>query len=99
MNLTELIKKEVIKIDKKAQVILFGSRARGDHSEQSDWDFLILLEQEATEKKKREIRDKIFEIELKTNEIISSIIEQKNEWSKFQVTPLFKNIKREGLSI
>ena len=39
-------------IPKGAQVILFGSRARGDAHEDSDWDLLLLLD-----KPKRESAD------------------------------------------
>lgn len=73
MKIEELIKSQIQRIDKNAEVILFGSRAKGD--------FLILLEKEANEKIKRTIRDVIFEIELKTDEIISSIIKNKIKWN------------------
>ncbi len=43
MDIVNLVKQEVIKIDPKAEVFLFGSRARGDFRKDSDWDFLILL--------------------------------------------------------
>ena len=36
------VKEIVHRHDKEAEVILFGSRARGDWHEESDWDFLIL---------------------------------------------------------
>ncbi len=99
MNVPDIVKNEVNKIDKEAEVILFGSRARGDFSGESDWDFLILLSLEDTETIKRKIRDKLFEIELATDEIISSLIENKKKWNDYQVTPLYKNIEKEGLLI
>ena len=37
-----LVKKYIHIIDGAASVILFGSRARGDASVDSDWDFLVL---------------------------------------------------------
>ncbi len=36
------IKEQVSKEDENASVILFGSRARGDYREDSDWDILVL---------------------------------------------------------
>ncbi|MER3497893.1 MAG: hypothetical protein C4308_04290 [Chitinophagaceae bacterium] len=36
------IKKAVLQIDHSADVILFGSWARGDFKDESDWDILIL---------------------------------------------------------
>ncbi len=44
MNISKLVKQEVTKIDPKAEIILFGSRARGDFRMDSDWDFLVLLD-------------------------------------------------------
>ena len=41
--IVEIAKNHGIKIDK---IILFGSRARGDHSKDSDWDILIVTEEE-----------------------------------------------------
>ncbi len=46
MNDNETIIKKVKEIvdrfDSHADIVLFGSRARGDYHEESDWDFLIL---------------------------------------------------------
>jgi len=38
----EKVKEIVQATDPEAEVILFGSRARGDAMEDSDWDILIL---------------------------------------------------------
>ena len=61
-----MAKKYNIEVDK---IILFGSRARGDYREDSDWDLLIVIKEEIREdfKKKllieihRELVRKIFE--------------------------------------
>ena len=45
-DILNLIKKAVLKIDKSATVILFGSHARGDAHLESDWDILILISKE-----------------------------------------------------
>ena len=39
-----LIKQAVGSIDPKAQIILYGSRARGTEKKESDWDILILTD-------------------------------------------------------
>ena len=97
MNIVETVKSEINKIVSENEVILFGSRARGDHKSDSDWDFLILLPTKSISKKKKaEIQARLYEIELATNEVISSIIHTKSEWEKRAVTPIYKIIKREG---
>ena len=42
-----IAKQHNIKIDK---IILFGSRARGDYKEDSDWDILIVTEEKLDKK-------------------------------------------------
>jgi len=49
------VKEAVYEISPNADIILFGSRSRGDYTEESDWDFLILIDQEATEALKQRI--------------------------------------------
>ncbi len=97
--LLDSVKARVMEIDPEATVILYGSQARGDAHAESDWDFLILLAIDDTEAVKRQIRDALFEVELETDEIISSIIEQKEQWEDFKVTPLYQNIEAEGIAI
>ncbi|MEN3039570.1 MAG: nucleotidyltransferase domain-containing protein [Candidatus Kryptonium sp.] len=41
-----------IKVNK---IILFGSRARGEHKKESDWDLLIIINQELSRERKLEI--------------------------------------------
>lgn len=97
MNIIASVKKEVNKLSKDNEVILFGSRARGDFKEDSDWDFLIILKKEKiTKSEKQEIREKLYEIELETDTAISTIIHSQVEWTKRAVTPLYQIIEEEG---
>jgi predicted nucleotidyltransferase len=96
MNIVKLVKQEVIKIDRNAEVILFGSRARGDYRKDSDWDFLILLNQPLTKDLKEFILDKLYDLELQTDSVISTIIHTKTEWEERSVTPIYQVIQKEG---
>lgn len=91
------IKKEIIKNHPSATIILYGSRARGDYNEYSDWDFLILLEKNLTEIQESQIRDEIYDLELESGEVFCSIIHSKREWENLQITPFFQNVEREGI--
>lgn len=42
-HIIQLIRQKVNEIDNTAEVILYGSRARGDNKRDSDWDVMILL--------------------------------------------------------
>ena len=98
-ELIERVKKTVRSVDPKARVILFGSRARGDNGKISDWDFLILISKEADDKIKNKIRDRLIDVELEAEQVISTIIYSQDQWLGYKITPLYKNIFREGLDV
>ncbi|MDF1547349.1 MAG: nucleotidyltransferase domain-containing protein [Bacteroidales bacterium] len=95
------IKKSVIQREPKAEVYLFGSRARNDNRIASDWDILILTEKaNVTNEVDDNFRDKLYDLELETGEIISILIYPKNYWhSEMQFSPLYQNIKKEGIRL
>ena len=96
-NIIALVKSEVDKISLNNEVILFGSRARGDFKDDSDWDFLILLKnKEVNKAEKEKIRKKLYDLELEMDEVISSIIYSEEEWENRSVTPIYQIIKKEG---
>ena len=101
MNRNQLIlstvKKKIREIDPQAKVILFGSRARNDFHQLSDWDFLILTSLKNDRKLKNLISDSLFEVELKTNSVITSIVENFDEWEEYSSTPIFQNIEKDGI--
>ena len=102
VNQRELISKvkdSIRSIDPSARVILFGSRARGDGYPSSDWDFLILVSKEATERFKRQIRDGLIDTELEAGQVISTVIYSQDQWPNYRVTPLYQNIAEEGVEV
>lgn len=77
-------------------VILFGSRARGDHKPASDADILILTSDPTKDPTEESIR-----IELGLDKVISCDIVaiHENEWPTLQKEPfsIFKKAKEEGV--
>ena len=98
-ELTYRVKESVKSLDPKAKVILFGSKARGDSRTTSDWDFLILASTNPSEKCKKDIRDKLLDTELEAGEVISTIIFSQRKWNDYQITPLYKNIIKDGIEL
>jgi predicted nucleotidyltransferase len=90
------IKEQVLKEDENASVILFGSRARGDYRDDSDWDILVLTNKEVDGKLKSRISDEIYDLELEYIQPVSTIIYNRDQWNKLQITPLFENVAKEG---
>ena len=95
------VKEAVLKLEPSAEVILFGSRARDDFREYSDWDFLVLVDGLVDTARTDRIRRVLFEIELDSDQIISSIIRNRQDWNspKYSVIPLHRNVEREGIRI
>jgi predicted nucleotidyltransferase len=92
------VKNAVLSIEPIAQVILFGSRARNDFQENSDWDFLVLVDGEVSTLRADTIRHSLYEIEWETGEVISTIVKSRQLWNNpdYRVVPLHKSIEREG---
>jgi len=95
------VKEAVLKLEQSAEVILYGSRARNDFREYSDWDFLILVDGKVDTTRTDRIRHALFEIELDADQVISSIVRSRQDWNspRYSVVPLRKNVEREGIRI
>lgn len=98
-HIISFIRSKIHKKNPEAEIILFGSHARGDSNKNSDWDILILLNNLKVDRNLEiEYMDELFDIELEVGESISTFVFSKNEWeTKHSATPLYNNIKKEGL--
>jgi uncharacterized protein len=96
----QLIRQNVSKLDDQAEVILYGSRARGEERSESDWDVLVLTNYPVDHKKEREFRDNLFDLELETGEPFSLFVYSKSDWfTKQKSTPFFYNVLQEGIAL
>ena len=100
-DLLKQVKNAVREIEVEAEIRLYGSRVRGDSIDQSDWDFLILLDGKVDDKRTDRIRHRLYEIEWETGEVISSIIRNKKEWNSrpYRSMPIHIVIEREGIAL
>ena len=55
-------------------IVLFGSKARGDDDEESDIDLLVLLERKITWQERKAIIDTLFDIELSYDVVLSPLL-------------------------
>jgi len=100
-NLLKRVKAAVNALAPEAEIILYGSRARGTARADSDWDFLILLPDTVNKILEMRIKDALYDIELETGMVLSSIVRSKKEWysSRYRVVPLRKEIEKDGIAI
>ncbi len=96
------VKEIMHRYDKNAEIILFGSRARGDWDEESDWDFLIFGNlPERSENIKQKIRaDILKEIELASFDIVFTLFHNKKVWEEdYSITNIYNSILEEGIEV
>jgi predicted nucleotidyltransferase len=80
-HIINLIRQKVNEIDNTAEVILYGSRARGDNKRDSDWDVMILLNKKNVDKKiEQTFRHHLLDIELEIGVPISVFVYSKIDW-------------------
>lgn len=98
-ELLKRVKTAVHTLSPTAEIILYGSRARGTAGADSDWDFLILLPSPRDKTLEAQIKDRLYDVELETDTVLSSIIRSKQEWrsSRYAVLPLRQQIERDGV--
>ena len=87
-------------IDPKAEIILYGSRARGDDRPDSDWDILVLTDYPVNMEKEMNFRNNLYDLELETGECFSLFIYSKSDWTTRQrITPFYQNVSQEGVAL
>ena len=83
-----------------ADAILFGSRARGDARKDSDWDILILIKgKRATGDDFNRFAYPFVDFGWSIGEQINPLIYSYEDWAKRNITPFYKSINAEGISL
>lgn len=83
-----------------AQIILYGSRARGDNREDSDWDIIVLLNKPPMPHMERyeiacDLWDKGFDIGEEINTRVYTI----DQWNSAPPSLFKHNVKEEGIQL
>jgi predicted nucleotidyltransferase len=104
MNREELlqqIRQAVRDVEPDAEIILYGSRSRGDALAESDWDFLIIVDGHLSDERTDRIRHRLYEVEWESGEVISSIVRNREEWNSrlYQAMPFHQRVEREGIRL
>ena len=93
----QALKRQILPNEK---VILFGSQARGDAREDSDWDLLLIVNSNLTN-----LDDEIkysypfTKLGWTFNTDFNVLLYSKNDWEKRNFMPFYKNVVNEGIEI
>jgi predicted nucleotidyltransferase len=80
------------------ELVLFGSRARGDARPDSDYDVLVVVDKRSTN-----LRNRVLDVEVdlltRDGAHFASLFRSVDEWTRSQGFPLARNIAREGVAL
>ena len=99
--LLEQISQAIREVEPDAEIILYGSRSRGDAVLESDWDLLVLIDGPPSDERTDRIRHRLYEIEWECGEVISSIVRSREEWHSglYQAMPFHQRVEQEGIRL
>ena len=97
-QILQLIKDTVHENEPDAEVILFGSYVRGDETDSSDIDLLILLKKDKIDRAdQKRIKYPLYDIEYDIGIIISPLVMSRYEWeNRHSITYFYENVLHEG---
>ncbi len=83
------------------QMVLFGSRARGDAEPDSDFDLLVVLDGPADRSARETVSDCAWEMGLEHGMVIVPIVVSRDEWERGpeRYSLLAQAIRAEGLPV
>ncbi|MFW6158883.1 MAG: nucleotidyltransferase domain-containing protein [Planctomycetota bacterium] len=80
------------------RIILFGSHARGDASDASDYDFVVVVD-----RPDRSLRDAVSAAGARVldteNALCAALVYGPEQWERVKQSPLGWNVEREGIEL
>lgn len=82
-----------------AEVLLYGSAARGTHGPESDYDVLVLTEQPISSREEDRVRDSIYDLQIARDKLISTFFFAKDFWGKHSNMPFHREVDRDAIAL
>jgi uncharacterized protein len=83
------------------EVILFGSKARGEDDPESDIDLLVLTSRQFTRQERHAIVDALFPIQLEYDVVLSPLVVAAENWRSgiVSVLPIHAEVEEQGVAV
>jgi predicted nucleotidyltransferase len=100
-NLLQRCKEAIRSVVPDADVILYGSRARGDAKEDSDYDLLVLVDCPADVALREQLVSSIYPLELESGAVLTLITRSRDRWNSqlYRAMPFHENVDRDGVCL
>ncbi|WP_008314229.1 nucleotidyltransferase domain-containing protein [Leptolyngbya sp. PCC 6406] len=81
------------------QVMLYGSKASGQDTPESDIDLLVLTAYPLPWQERNAITDALFDLELTYDVVLSTLVVAHNDWmnSQYSILPIHREIDQHGV--
>lgn len=101
INILDSIKAKLHDVlPKDGYAILYGSQARGDFHQGSDWDILIVVDKDRVSiSENSDITYPLVMLGWDMNVEINPVLYTKNEWETYKDTPFHDNVIHDGIRI
>lgn len=96
INKIKKVAKEVI--PSGGQLFIYGSRARGDANEGSDWDLLIILDKSKIEQSDYDnVSFSFTMLGWENGHSVIPVLYTKEEWENSTFLPFYKNVEKDKI--
>ena len=97
-ELLQRCKQAIRSVVPDADVILYGSRARGDAGNDSDYDLLVLVDRPADPAIHKRLISSIFPLE-ENGAVLTLTVHNRDRWNSvlYKAMPFHENVDRDGV--